>query len=105
MIIKMPRYQSPFMIYSNSSFINDEEQLNYTKQLISERRRLEKIQKEIFKPVYRMDSFRSMPLDLETSSCCTIQQDGYHNSTIGVIFSKRNKPKLTFNSMIQVHVY
>lgn len=102
----MGRFKSPFTVH-NIGFYDEAEHLQhieYMTKTLKKRQLLEKIEKSIYNPIYRLDSYKSMPLD---DICCAPQKKGnvFHKPSIGLIFGNRIKPKLKFNSLIKVHEY
>lgn len=102
----MTRFKSPFTI-SNSHLLFDMEEhiknMEAMTKAYHHRQKLEKIEKEIYKPIYRLDSYKSMPLDTPPPS--PTSSPPYHKPSIGLLFCNRIKPKLQFNSMVNVHIY
>lgn len=106
----MGRFKSPFTAH-NINFYDEEEQMRhieYMATVLQKRQLLEKIEKSIYKPIYRLDSYKSMPLEdiyFEQHQKHTIFRIPFHKPSIGLIFGNRIKPKIKFNSLIRVHEY
>ena len=61
---------------------------------------LERAMKKIYSPIYRLDSYRSMPLDEAISMC---KKPAYlHSMSVGTLFIERKKPRLRFSETITI---
>lgn len=61
----------------------------------------EKTIKEIYSPIYRLDSFKSLPIEKNTD----VKKTYFHSPKVGIIFMERKKPRLSFDNNIQVFKY
>lgn len=54
--------------------------------------------REIYSPVYRLDSYKSLPIEKNT----IVKKTYVHIDSAGIIFMERKKPRLSFDSRITV---